>query len=81
LLDVDAVQRFIGTEKYEQRKQQRFPKADELRISKNLAFLFENTEEFNQFEKEYKATAALYYAGQPSLSEIAEKSKAHIDKL
>lgn len=81
LLDVDAVQRFIGTEQYELRKKQRFPAQDELRISKNPAFLFENPEEYKQFEKEYKGTQALYYAGQPSLAEIAIKIKQHIDKL
>jgi hypothetical protein len=81
LLDVEAVQQFIGTKKYELRKKQRFPKADERRISMNPAFLFAEMDEFKQFEKEYKATAALYYAGQPSLSDIAKKISAHIDKL
>jgi predicted nucleotidyltransferase component of viral defense system len=81
LLDVEGVQEFIGSEKYEQRKLQRFPAADERCIAKNPAFLFEEIEEFKQFEKEYKATAALYYAGQPSLSDIAKKIAAHIEKL
>lgn len=81
LLDVDKVQEFIGTDKYEQRKAQRFPKADELQIAKNPAFLFEDVEEFKQFEEEYKGTKALYYAGQPSLAEIKEKIKKNIDKL
>ncbi len=81
LLDVEAVQRFIGTEQYELRKKQRFPSQDELRISKNPAFLFENPEEYKQFEREYKGTEALYYAGQPSLADIAAKIKQHIDKL
>jgi len=39
LLDVDAVQQFIGTEKYEQRKKQRFRAGDELHIAKDPAFL------------------------------------------
>ena len=38
--------------KYEKRKKQRFPSADELLISKNPAFLFENKEEYERFEKE-----------------------------
>lgn len=81
LLDVDAVLKFIGTEQYEARKRQRFPKADELCIAKNPAFLFKEMDEFEQLEKEYKSTAALYYAGQPSLSKIAEKITKHIKKL
>jgi hypothetical protein len=81
LLDVDPVQKFIGTEKYEQRKQERFPAADELRIAKNPAFLFENADEFKTFEEEYKGTEALYYAGQQSLADIAAKIKKYIDKL
>jgi hypothetical protein len=81
LLETRAVQDFIGSEKYEERKKQRFPAADELCISKNPAFLFEQPDEFNQFEKEYKSTAALYYAGQPSLQEIAARIKIHIGKM
>jgi len=81
LLDVDAVKKFIGTQKYEQRKRQRFPAADELCIAKNSAFLFDNIVEYAAFEKEYQNTAALYYAGQPSLSEIAARIKKHIHEL
>lgn len=81
LLEIEAVKSFIGTDKYEDRKKQRFPKADELRIADNSAFLFENAEELEKFEKEYKGTQALYYAGQPSLAEIADKIKEHIDRL
>lgn len=81
LLDVDAVKEFIGTDKYEQRKQQRFPAADELCIAKNPAFLFDNIDEYKEFEKEYEGTAALYYAGQPSLAAIASRIKEHIEKL
>jgi len=81
LLDVDAVKKFIGTDKYEERKKQRFPKADELRIAANPAFQFENAEEVEKLEREYKGTQALYYAGQPSLAEIADKIKEYIDRL
>ncbi|MCA9801291.1 MAG: nucleotidyl transferase AbiEii/AbiGii toxin family protein [Cyanobacteria bacterium HKST-UBA02] len=81
LLEVDEVKEFIGTDKYEERKRQRFPKADELRIAANPAFLFENSEELERFKKEYQGTEALYYAGQPSLAEIASKIKEHIERL
>jgi predicted nucleotidyltransferase component of viral defense system len=81
LLEIDAVKKFIGTDKYEERKKQRFPKADELRIAANPAFLFENREELEKFEREYKGTEALYYAGQPTLTEIASKIKEQIERL
>ena len=81
LLKIDAVKDFIGTDTYEERKKQRFPKADELRIAANPAFLFENPEELEKFEQEYKGTQALYYAGQPSLTEIASKIEENIDRL
>lgn len=81
LLEIDAVKKFIGTDKYEERKKQRFPKADELRIAANPPFLFENAAELEKLEKEYNGTQALYYAGQPSLGEIAGKIKKYIDRL
>ncbi len=81
LLDVPSVLEFIGTGPYEERKKQRFPSADEQRIAKNPAFLFENKAEFEQLDKEYRRTAALYYAGQTSLADIASKVRKYIDKL
>lgn len=72
---------FIGTDRYEERKKQRFPSADELRIAANQAFLFENREELEKFEREYKGTEALYYAGQPSLTEMTSKIKEQIERL
>jgi predicted nucleotidyltransferase component of viral defense system len=81
LLEVDAVKTFIGTDRYEERKKQRFPAADERQIAANRAFLFENREESEEFEKEYKGTEALYYAGQPPLAAIATRIKEHIELL
>lgn len=81
LLDIDSVQKFIGTEKYEQRKKQRFRTGDELRIAKNTAFLFKDKEKYQVLEKEYLSTASLYYSGQISFEEIAVKIKRYINKL
>ncbi len=81
LLDVDRIKKFIGTESFKQRKQERFPAAEELCIAKNPAFLFENLDEFEKLKKEYKATAALYYAGQPSFAAIASRIKEHLNEL
>jgi predicted nucleotidyltransferase component of viral defense system len=81
LLGAKSVLDFIGTDVYEGRKKQRFPSADEKCIAKNPAFLLENPNEYTQFEQEYKKTAALYYAGQPSLDQILARIKGHLNKL
>lgn len=81
LLDIESVQQFLGTETYERRKEQRFRTGDERCIADNAAFLFGNPDEFKEFEKEYKGTAGLYYAGQPSLSDIAAKIKKHLARM
>jgi hypothetical protein len=47
----------------------------------NPAFVFNNPDAFRALEIEYKNTAGLYYAGQPSLSDIAAKIAKHIEKL
>jgi hypothetical protein len=81
LLDIDAVQKFIGTEKYEERKKQRFRSGDELCVAKNPAFLFKDKEKYKILEKEYLSTASLYYAGQIPLANIVDKIKQYIDRL
>lgn len=54
---------------------------DELCLAMNPAFVFNNPDAFRALEIEYKNTAGLYYAGQPSLSDIAAKIAKHIEKL
>ena len=42
-------------------------------ISENSAFLLNDNEMNMSFEKKYKATAKLYYKGQPPFSEVLER--------
>lgn len=81
LLTLPEVQAFIGTPAYEARKQQRFRSGDELIAAKNPAFLLEDIEERARFSSEYRKTAALYYNGQPDLSDILSRIRQFIDKM
>lgn len=60
---------------------ERFRIGDQLKIAINPAFLFEDANDFLIFQKEFQASSALYYAGQPALATIVEEIKLHIDKL
>ncbi len=71
LLQNDAVKNFIGTPKYEAHKKKRFPAKDQVApLSKQEAFLLNNSETRKQFEHEYQKSSALYYQGQPPYDEI-----------
>ena len=81
LLTLPEVQAFIGTPAYEIRKQQRFRQGDELIAAKNPAFLLEDLEERERFSREYRKTSALYYQGQPDLTDILIRIQQFIDKM
>jgi hypothetical protein len=81
LLTLAEVQEFIGTPAYEARKQQRFRSGDELVATKHAAFLLEDPEERERFSREYRKTSALYYNGQPDLSDILARIQQFIDKM
>lgn len=61
LLDYPAVQSFIGTKKYHERKVVRFRKDDNQNISENEAFLLNDTDTRALYKKEFLATSSLYY--------------------
>ncbi len=82
LLDNEQVQKFIGTDEYEQHKQDRFPKKDiTIAIDKNEAFLLNNAAIRASFEKRYRETASLYYQGQPSFDTLLGKIHQYIYRL
>jgi len=82
LLSSQEVLEFIGTPEYLKHKEKRFPTVDfEIPISKNEAFLLSSPEIRADFTARYKATAALYYKGQPPFDELIERIKKHIEKL
>ncbi len=81
LLAVPEVQAFLGTTAYEARKRQRFRSGDELVAAKNPALFLENREEQARFADEYNKTSALYYNGQPTLTEILARIRRFTDKM
>jgi len=82
LLEFPEVIGFIGTEAYFEHKKARFPKKDlEFPISENEALLLSNPDQRSEFEKRYKATAALYYKGQPEFEELLDKISNNINSF
>ena len=81
LLGMPEVHAFIHTPAYEKRKQQRFRTGDELQIANNPAFTLTDRTQRQQFEQEYRKTAALYYKGQPDFDQILARIAQHITAL
>jgi hypothetical protein len=81
LLGSPEVQAFIGTPDYHAHKQRRFPTADNLHIASNAAFLLSDSAERTLYERKYRETAALYYAGQVPFAAILERITQNIDRL
>lgn len=82
LLGNDEVKNFIGTDEYFEHKTERFPKVDlDIPIAENEAFLLNNKELRDRFIQRYKATATLYYNGQPDLEEMLTEISKWIEKL
>lgn len=81
LLEDPDVRAFIGSNDYDAHKRLRFPAADELVLRDNPAFTLADMDTRAQYERAYAVTAALYYAGQPSLSDILERIDEHLDRM
>jgi Nucleotidyl transferase AbiEii toxin, Type IV TA system len=81
LLADRRVQEFIGTDKYEERKEQRFRKEDVRRISENQAFMFQDPAVFQLYRSEYAKTEGLYYAGMIPFETIMERIQENLYRL
>jgi hypothetical protein len=81
LLNLDAVNNFIGTDKYESYKEERFRTDDIRKISENEAFIFSDSETYKLYESAFSKSTDLYYSGQPTFDEIMNKIKSHIERL
>jgi hypothetical protein len=80
LLDVEAVQKFIGTAEYLEHKKKRFKSLDQ-NVAKSGAFTIDDETIRKQFETEYSKTAPLYYRGQVSLSTILARIQKDLARL
>jgi Nucleotidyl transferase AbiEii toxin, Type IV TA system len=80
LLDVEAVQKFIGTPEYLEHKKKRFKSLDH-DVEKSGAFTIDDENIRKQFEAEYRTTAPLYYRGQTPLDKILARIKHDLARL
>ena len=80
LLDVDAVQKFIGTPEYLEHKKKRFKSLDQ-DVAKSGAFTIEDENIRKQFAAEYLKTAPLYYRGQIPLDKILARIQQNLARL
>ena len=80
LLDVEAVQKFIGTPEYMEHKKRRF-KSLNLNVAESGAFTIEEQGIRKQFEAEYSKTAPLYYRGQIPLDTILTRIQQDLPRL
>jgi hypothetical protein len=79
LLNDPRVQGFIGSQQYHEHKQKRFPKIDmDIPASRNQAFLLELPEIRAEYKRRYKATANLYYRGQPPFEALLARIKQYL---
>jgi hypothetical protein len=81
LLEQAEVQAFIGSTAYHAHKQLRFPKADNQHIASNEAFLLSDPAVRTLYERKYRETAALYYAGQVPFATIFDRIAQYRDRL
>ena len=80
LLDVEAVQKFIGTPEYLEHKKKRFKSLDH-DVAKSGAFIIEDQNVRKRFEAEYSKTAPLYYHGQIPLDKILARIRQDLARL
>jgi hypothetical protein len=80
LLDVESVQKFIGTPAYMEHKKKRFKSLDQ-DVAKSGAFAVEDEHTRKQFEDEYSKTAALYYRGQIAFGRILSRIQQDLARL
>ncbi|MEY4571675.1 MAG: hypothetical protein RLZ10_886 [Bacteroidota bacterium] len=82
LLENPEVQKFIGTDQYNQHKKNRFPKVDlEIPLELNEAFLLGDSEQREEFKKRYQSRASLYYKGQPDFEDVLARIHSFLSIL
>jgi hypothetical protein len=80
LLDVEPVQKFIGTPEYLEHKKKRFKSLNQ-NVAESGAFTIEDEKIRKQFETEYSKTAPLYYRGQIPLDKILARIQQDLARL
>ncbi|MBK7683855.1 MAG: nucleotidyl transferase AbiEii/AbiGii toxin family protein [Bacteroidetes bacterium] len=82
LLGKKEVKDFIGTEGYNNHKNDRFPRADlAVPIQENEAYRLSNAKMRERFTKRYEETASLYYKGQPEFKVLLARIQEFLNRL
>ncbi len=81
LLQRPELKAFIGTDAYKVHKAKRFPRADNLNIAQNEAFILSDDATRKAYAKAYADTSALYYNAPPTFDEILKEIAAWRDRL
>jgi hypothetical protein len=81
LLELESVQKFIGTSEYQEYKDKRFRGGDNRDIVSNDAFILKDPTVKALYEREYQKGADLYYKGQILFSAILERIHQHLKNL
>lgn len=79
LIEIEEIQKFIGSDEYESYKKERFG-SDDPKVANSSAFKL-NSDDFRTFELEYQRTAALYYREKPTFKEILLKLGESVERL
>ncbi|MFZ0802809.1 MAG: nucleotidyl transferase AbiEii/AbiGii toxin family protein [Terriglobales bacterium] len=80
LLDVDAVQKFIGIPEYSEHKKKRFKSLNQ-NVAESGAFTIQDENVRKQFEAEYSKTAPLYYRGQIPFDKLLARIQQDVARL
>lgn len=82
LLGHERVLAFIGSDEYFAHKEFHFSQTDlAIPTAENEAYLLSNADRRDEFRKRYKATASLYYQGQPEFDELLARLHGFLEKL
>lgn len=81
LLQQERVVRFIGSPEYHAHKSARFGKADETVLANNPAFTLEDKKIRARYAERLEGSSGLYFQGHPTIEEILERIKRHLDML
>ena len=80
LIDLPAVQAFIGTEEYEKFKKERFG-GDDTKVANSEALRLVETSQRELFKRQYEKTRGLYYRGQPPFEDILKRIAPRLKDL
>lgn len=81
LLAVPEVQAFIGTDRYHERKRERFRAQDNLEIRSNEAFFIPDPVVLQAYEQEYASISSIFYGEPPTLRQILTRIADNVERL